>query len=36
MPLVATWVDLELIILSSVSQQTQTNVVRYHLYVEAN
>ena len=32
-PLTATWVDLETIILSEVSQ-TKTNTIWYHLYVE--
>ena len=30
----ATWMDLEIIILSEVSQ-TKTNIVWYHLYVES-
>ena len=34
MPFVATWVDLEIIILSEVSQ-SKTNTIRYHLYVES-
>ena len=33
MPFAATWMDLEIIILSEVSQ-TKTNIV-YHLYVES-
>ena len=33
MPFVATWMDLEIIILSEVSQ-TETNIIWYHLYVE--
>jgi len=35
MPFVATWMDLEFIILSEVSQ-TKTNIIRYHLYTESN
>ena len=31
----ATWTDLEIIILSEVSQ-TKTNIIRYHSYVESN
>ena len=34
MPLVATWMDLEIIILSEISQ-TKTNTMWYHLYVES-
>ena len=34
MPFSATWMDLEIIILSEVSQ-TKTNILRYHLYVES-
>ena len=33
MPFAATWIDLEIIILSEVSQ-TKTNII-YHLYVES-
>ena len=33
MPLAATWMDLEITILSEVSQ-TKTNIIWYHLYVE--
>ena len=33
MPLVATWMDLEIIVVSEVSQ-TKTNII-YHLYVES-
>ena len=32
MPLAATWIDLEIIILSEVSE-TKTNIMCYHLYV---
>ena len=32
MPLAATWTDLEIIILSEVSE-TKTNIMWYHLYV---
>ena len=31
-PFAATWMDLEIIILSEVSQ-IKTNIIRYHLYV---
>ena len=34
MPFAATWVDLEMIILSEVSQK-ETNTTLYHLYVES-
>ena len=34
MPFAATWIDLEIIILSKVSQ-TKTNII-YHSYVEPN
>ena len=34
MPFVATWMNLEIIILSEVSQ-TKTNIMFYHLYVES-
>ena len=33
MPLAATWMDLEIIILSKVSQR-KTNIIGYHSYVE--
>ena len=33
MPLAATWTDLEIIILSEVSE-TKTNIMWYHLYVK--
>ena len=33
MPLAATWMDLEIVILNEVSQ-TKTNIIWYHLYVE--
>ena len=33
MPFAATWMELEMIILSEVSQ-TKTNIIQYHLYVE--
>ena len=32
MPFSATWIDVEIIILSEVSQ-TKTNIIGYHLYV---
>ena len=35
MPSVATWTDLEMIILSELSQ-TKTNIIGYHLQVEPN
>ena len=34
MSFAATWMDLEIIILSEVSQ-TKTNIIRYHLYVKS-
>ena len=34
MPFAATWMDLEIIILSEVSQ-TKTDTILYHLYVES-
>ena len=34
MPFEATWMDLEIIILSEVSQ-TKTNIIWYHLYMES-
>ena len=34
MSFVATWMDLEIIILSEVSQ-TKTNIIGYHLHVES-
>ena len=34
MPFAATWTDLEIIILSEVSQ-TKTNIIWYHLYMES-
>ena len=34
MPFAATWVDLEIIILSEVSQ-TKTNIIRYCFYMES-
>ena len=34
MPFAATWMDLEIIILTEISQ-TKTNIIWYHLYVES-
>ena len=34
MPFAATWMDLEIVILSKVSH-TKTNIILYHLYVES-
>ena len=34
MPFAATWMDLEIIILSEVRQR-KTNIIWYHLYVES-
>ena len=34
LPFAATWVDLEIVILSEVSQ-TKTHIICYHLYVES-
>ena len=36
MPFAATWTDLEVIVLSEVSQQRKTNIIWYHWYVESN
>ena len=35
MPFALIWIDIEVIILSEVSQ-TKKNIIRYHLYVESN
>ena len=35
MPFAATWMDLDLIILSEINQRS-TNIIGYHLYVESN
>ena len=34
MPFTVAWMDLEIIILSEVSQ-TKTNIIQYHLYMES-
>ena len=36
MPFATTWMQLEIIILSEVSQKRKTNTIWYHLYVEYN
>ena len=36
LPLAATWMDLEMIILSEGSQKRKTNTIWYHLYVESS
>ena len=36
MPFVATWMDLEIIILSEASQQRKTSIIWYRLYMESN
>ena len=33
-PFAATWIDLEIIVVSEVSQ-TKTNIIWYHLYVKS-
>ena len=35
MPLTATWMELEFIILSEESQKEKENTIWYHLYVES-
>ena len=35
MPFAATWMNLEIIILSEVSQKEKDKYLRYHLYVES-
>ena len=35
MPFAETWMDLEIITLNEVNQ-TKTNIISYHLYVESN
>ena len=35
-PSAATWMQLETIILSEVSQKRKTNTIGYHLYLESN
>ena len=34
MPFAATWMDLEIIVLSEVNQKEKDNTIWYHLYVE--
>ena len=34
MPYTKTWMDIQMIILSEVSQK-KTNIIRYHLYMES-
>ena len=34
MPFASTWMDLEILILSEVSQR-KTNIIQYHIYVES-
>ena len=36
MPFAATWMELETIILSEVSQKEKEKYMQYHLYVESN
>ena len=36
MPSVATWMDLEIIILSEVSQRKTYHIISYHSYVQSN
>ena len=36
MPFAATWMELETIILSEVSQKEKEKYIQYHLYVESN
>ena len=35
MPLVATWMDLEIIILSEINQKRKTNIIRHFFYVDS-
>ena len=35
MPIAATWIDLEILILSEISQTEKDKFVWYHLYVES-
>ena len=36
MPFAATWMELETIILSEVSQKEKEKYIQYHLYVQSN
>ena len=35
MPLIATWMDLEIIILSEINQKRKTNIIRHFFYVDS-
>ena len=35
MPFAATWMDLEMIVLSKISQTEKDNTMRYHLHAES-
>ena len=36
MPFAATWMELETLILSEISQKEKDNTICYHLYLESN